>query len=140
MCGQQKLPACLHFFCFFFIACCLRLCVTGPPLCPLLCAQSELDVHRKVIELTQRVHGDDCLQAAHAFKGLGLALYRAEDADAASVLKRAHMLYHIYFGAHLFFALLLDDHAVHFSRRWVVGCSILTSRVVGFEQSLALAV
>ena len=60
--------------------------------------QGELDVHRKVIELTQRVHGDDCLQAAHAFKGLGLALYRAEGADAASVLKRAHMLYHIYFG------------------------------------------
>ena len=24
--------------------------------------------------------------------------YRAEDPDAASVLKRAHMLYHIYFG------------------------------------------
>lgn len=58
----------------------------------------ELDVHRKVIELTQRVHGDDCLQAAHSFKGLGLAMYRTSHPDAASVLKRAHMLYHIYFG------------------------------------------
>ena len=59
---------------------------------------NELDIHRKVIELTQRVHGDDCLQAAHAFKGLGMAMHREDNPEAAAVLKRAHMLYHIYFG------------------------------------------